>query len=191
MQAGVFTRQHPRGFTAVQGCSSACAAVCWATGEGVRRGRPIMTVFKVLSCLENIQLSWKPPKRAHWTDEKAEAQGGQVKGPLPGGGEPQAGRGRRHCRQGIQQEPRHRSRTGHVLGRCLWGVEGLPGAVLGSARTGRLRTACEGCESQGNGLGLRLRDNRESLKVSGDGIERLRDVVSRLIRATPVKQVKE
>ena len=50
-------------------------------------------------------------------------------------------------------------------------MEGLPGAMLGSARTGRLRTACEGCESQGNGLGLRLRDNRESLKVSGDGID--------------------
>ena len=137
-----------------------------------------MTVFKVLSCLENTQLLWKPPKRAHWTHGKAEAQGGQVKGPLPGGGEPQAGRGRRHCRQGIQQEPRHQGKTGHVWGRCLWGVEGLPGAMLGSARTRRPRTACEGCESQGNGLGLRLGDNRESLKVSGDGIERLRDVIS-------------
>lgn len=57
-------------------------------------------------------------------------------------------------------------------------MEGLPGAMLGSARTRRPRTACEGCENQGNGLGLHLGDNRESLKVSGDGIERLRDVIS-------------
>lgn len=72
-------------------------------------------------------------------------------------------------------------------------MEGLLGGWRGSPRTGRLRTACEGCESQGNWLGLHLGDNRESLKVPGDGIKQDQEtLISEDLSGQPlVKQVKE
>lgn len=39
-------------------------------------------------------------------------------------------------------------------------------------------TVCEGCDSRGNWLGLRLGDDREPLKVPGDGTDRIRDAIS-------------